>query len=101
MTWSILCYSIVTGCCYFAKEPWQLGAFRFVAALGMGGEWALGVALVMEIWPETRRPLMAGLIGAAANLGYPLIAILALRFHTTRRSGRWVMIVGAPPAALS
>jgi MFS family permease len=101
MTWSILCYSLFTGLCYFAKEPWQLGALRFVASLGMGGEWALGVALVMEIWPETRRPLMAGLIGAAANLGYALIAILALRFHITQQSWRWVMIVGATPAALS
>jgi len=101
MTWSILCYSLFTGFCYFVREPWQLGAFRFVAALGMGGEWALGVALVMEVWPETKRPLMAGLIGAAANLGYALIAILALRFHITQQSWRWVMIVGATPAALS
>jgi MFS family permease len=65
MTWSILCYSGFTGLCYFASEPWHLGALRLLAALGMGGEWALGVALVMETWPEARRPLMAGLIGAA------------------------------------
>src|SRR5258707_13164402 len=32
MTWSILCYSVFTGLCYFAAQPWQLGAFRFVAA---------------------------------------------------------------------
>ena len=69
MTWSILCYSIFTGFGYFATEPWHLGMFRFIAALGMGGEWALGVALVMECWPEKLRPLMAGLIGAAANFG--------------------------------
>src|SRR5437867_7916406 len=52
---SILCYSLFTGMCYFAAQPWQLGLFRFIAALGMGGEWALGVALVMEIWPESKR----------------------------------------------
>ena len=46
MTMSILCYSLFTGCCYFATQPWHLGMFRFIAALGMGGEWALGVALV-------------------------------------------------------
>jgi MFS transporter, SHS family, sialic acid transporter len=39
MTASILCYSIFTGLCYFATEAWHIGAFRFVAALGMGGEW--------------------------------------------------------------
>ena len=74
MTWSILCYSLFTGLCYFAAQPWQLGACRFVAALGMGGEWGLGVALVMEVWPENKRPLMAGLIGAAANLPGGVVA---------------------------
>jgi MFS family permease len=101
MTLSILCYSIFTGLCYFAAQPWHLGALRFIAALGMGGEWSLGVALVMEIWSEDKRPLMAGLIGAAANLGYAVIAIIALLFPVTRDSWRWVMLVGAAPAFLT
>jgi SHS family sialic acid transporter-like MFS transporter len=101
MTASILCYSVFTGFCYFAAQPWHLAAFRFVAALGMGGEWALGVALVMESWPESRRPLLAGLIGAAANVGYCLIAVLAIAFPITQTSWRWVMMVGAAPAALT
>src|SRR2546421_10410504 len=73
MTLSILVYSIFTGLCFFAGAPWHLGLLRFIAAFGMGGEWSLGVALVMEIWPGEKRPLMAGVIGAAANLGYALI----------------------------
>ncbi len=101
MTWSILCYSIFTGFGYFATEPWHLGTFRFIAALGMGGEWALGVALVMECWPEKLRPLMAGLIGAAANFGYALIAGIAILFPITPDSWRWVMMVGAAPALLT
>src|SRR5262249_20130853 len=101
MTWSILCYSVFTALCYFAAQPWQLGVFRFVAALGMGGEWALGVALIMEVWPEEKRPLMAGLIGAAANLGYAVIAIIAICFPITQNSWRWVMVVGAAPALLT
>lgn len=101
MTWSILCYSLFTGLCYFATQPWHLGALRFIAALGMGGEWALGVALVMECWPGRYRPLMAGFIGAAANLGYTLIAVIAIRFPVTSDSWRWVMMVGAAPALLT
>jgi MFS family permease len=101
MAWSILCYSLFTGLCYFATQPWHLGALRFVAALGMGGEWALGVALVMESWPARLRPLMAGCIGAAANLGYALIALIAIRFPITTESWRWVMMVGAAPALLT
>ena len=52
MSIAILFYSLFTGLAYFAETPWQLGLLRFVAALGMGGEWSLGVALVMEVWPE-------------------------------------------------
>jgi MFS family permease len=78
MVWSVLVYSVFSGLCGFAQTPWQLGGLRFLAALGMGGEWALGVALVMEIWPARARPLMAGLIGAASNVGFLLIAVMGL-----------------------
>lgn len=101
MILSILAYSLFTGCGYFARAPWQLGAFRFLAAVGMGGEWSLGVALVMECWPERRRPLLAGAIGAAANLGFGLLGALGTLFEVTRGSWRWVMLAGAVPALLT
>src|SRR5204862_3523590 len=101
MAWSILAYSIFTGLCYFAGEPWHLGVLRFVAAFGMGGEWSLGVALVMESWPREKRPILAGVIGAAANVGFVLIAVLGKYFKVTQTSWRWVMLAGAAPALLT
>lgn len=101
MALSILTYSLFTGLAYFAREPWHLAGFRFIAALGMGGEWSLGVALVMEVWPRERRPAMAGIIGAASNVGFALIALLAIFFPVTATSWRWVMLVGAAPALLT
>ena len=44
---------------------------------------------------------MAGLIGAAANVGYCLIAGIGIAVHITSDSWRWVMMVGAAPAALT
>src|SRR5258705_7641737 len=41
MTLSILTYSVFTGFCFFAQQPWHLGGLRFVAAFGMGGAWSL------------------------------------------------------------
>ncbi len=90
----------------------------------MGGEWSLGVALVMEIWPNRSRGLLAGLIGAAANFGYMLIGILSLaltsvlqRLHggllsiglpetwvttlTAHNGWRILMLLGATPALLT
>jgi MFS transporter, SHS family, sialic acid transporter len=78
MTLSVFTYAIFTGLCGMAAEAWQVGLLRFIAALGMGGEWSLGVALVMEVWPNKSRAFMAGLIGAAANVGYVLVGFVGL-----------------------
>lgn len=78
MTLSVLVYALFTGLCGISATAWQLGAMRFIAALGMGGEWSLGVALVMEVWPNKSRVFMAGLIGAAAPVGYMLVGFLGL-----------------------
>ncbi len=78
MSLSILTYAIFTGLCGFATEAWHIAALRFVASLGMGGEWSLGVALVNEIWPRKSRALVAGLIGAAANMGFLIVGVLSI-----------------------
>lgn len=101
MALSIAVYSGFTGAVYFATAPWQLGALRFLAALGMGGEWALGVALVMECWPEKFRPILAGVIGAAANFGFLSISLLGVFFTVDEESWRWMMLAGAAPGVLA
>jgi len=101
MALSILTYSVFTGLCYFAANAWQLAGFRFTAALGMGGEWSLGVALVMETWPSHARPWLAGVIGAVANFGFLLIAVITLVLPVGPHSWRWVMLIGAAPALLT
>jgi SHS family sialic acid transporter-like MFS transporter len=78
MTLSVFTYAFFTGLCGFSQEAWHMAALRFVAALGMGGEWSLGVALVMEVWPNRSRAFMAGLIGAAANVGYLLVGVVSM-----------------------
>lgn len=78
MTLSVLTYAVFTSLCGFSQTPVQLGAMRFIASLGMGGEWSLGVALVMEVWPNRSRAFMAGLIGAAANVGYLLVGLVGV-----------------------
>ncbi len=78
MSLSIFTYAIFTGLCGIARQAEEIAAYRFIASLGMGGEWSLGVALVNEVWPGKSRMLVAGLIGAAANVGYLLAGFLSL-----------------------
>jgi len=124
MMLSVLAYALFTGLCGLAQTAEQIMALRFFAALGMGGEWSLGVALVTEIWPDRSRAFLAGLIGAAANVGFLLIAVFGLGLGAMLeeiRSGllaiglsddwvssllhnkgwRLLMILGALPAVLS
>jgi MFS family permease len=100
MIFSVLTYSLFTGAAYAAQEPWHLMALRFVASMGMGGQWSLGVALVVECWPGIARPMLAGLIGAAANVGFLMISTLAYIFPVQPDSWRWIMLAGASPAVL-
>jgi SHS family sialic acid transporter-like MFS transporter len=97
MMLSVLTYAVVSGLCGFATEAWQIGALRFVASLGMGGEWSLGVALINEVWPDRSRAFLAGLIGAAANVGYLLIAVVGRGLESVRTDlGDWLIRVGLP-----
>src|SRR5438067_8989824 len=97
MALSVLTYAIFSGLCGLAAAAWQVAALRFVAALGMGGEWALGVALVMEIWPDRSRAFLAGLIGAAANFGYMLVAVIGLGLGAMLPSiEQWLLAAGVP-----
>jgi SHS family sialic acid transporter-like MFS transporter len=78
MSLSVITYAVFTGLCGVATTPLQIAILRFIASLGMGGEWALGVSLVMEVWPNKSRALMAGLIGAAANVGYLMVGVIGI-----------------------
>jgi SHS family sialic acid transporter-like MFS transporter len=101
MSTSILVYSAFTGLLYFAAAPWHVAALRFIAAIGMGGEWALGVALVMEVWDAKHRPLLAGLIGAASNVGFVIVGVVGAAFKVNENNWRWVALIGALPAVLT
>src|SRR5262245_29668121 len=113
MMLSVLTYAVFSGVCGLATSAAQIAVLRFISALGMGGEWSLGVALVMEIWPDRSRVFLAGLIGAAANVGYLLVGGLALGVGqilaalpsrlTSMGLSEWrlLLLIGAAPAFLT
>src|SRR5258706_695698 len=66
---TILTYASFTGLSFFAQTWWQLLIFRFLAALGIGGEWAVGASLISETWPRRWRPWMAAVLQTGVNIG--------------------------------
>ena len=69
LTLTILTYACFTGLSFFAQEWWHLLIFRFLAALGIGGEWAVGASLLSETWPKKWRPWIAATLQSAVNCG--------------------------------
>ena len=52
---TILMYSVFTGLAFFSHTWWEFTIYRFITALGIGGEWGAGTALLAETWPERSR----------------------------------------------
>src|SRR6516165_6980689 len=78
LVWTILIYAIFTGLAALSRTWWELAVFRFITALGIGGEWAAGAALVAEVWPESVRAKAAGLLQSAWAAGFLLAAVISL-----------------------
>ncbi|MBM3880585.1 MAG: MFS transporter [Verrucomicrobia bacterium] len=103
---TILTYALFTGLAFVAQTWWQLLVFRFLAALGIGGEWAVGSSLLSETWPRRWRPWIAAVLQTGVNIGV-LGACLAVYLLATlcgylevQYQPRWVFLVGVLPALL-
>ena len=73
---TVLTYALCTGLCALSQTWWQLMIFRFIAAIGIGGEWAVGSSLLAETWPKAWRPWIAAVLQSGVNLGILFAAAL-------------------------
>jgi MFS family permease len=73
---TILVYALFTGAAAFAQNVWQLGAFRLLSGIGVGGEWAMAGTYVAEAWPEDRRKMGAGYLQTGYYFGFFFAAAL-------------------------
>jgi MFS family permease len=98
---TILTYALFTGLSFFAQTWWHLLIYRFLAALGIGGEWAVGASLLSETWPSRWRHWIAAVLQSGVNLGV-LLATLAGYLILTLAAWphRTVFLVGILPALI-
>jgi len=69
MVWTILAYSACTGLSAISKSVYDFAFYRFLTGMGVGGEFAVGVALVAETMPDRARPFALGLLQALSTVG--------------------------------
>ncbi len=94
---TIIIYAVFTGAAALSETWWHLAIYRFLTALGIGGEWAAGAAIVAETWPEEKRAKAAGILQSAWAVGF----FLAATFNLTLKEAygwRGLFLVGILPA---
>lgn len=69
LTYTILLYSLFTCLSAFASKWWEMAGYRFLVALGVGGEWAVASALVAEVFPQRARAWSQSIFHASSVLG--------------------------------
>ena len=99
LIFTILIYAVFTGLAALSADWRHLAMYRFLTALGIGGEWAAGAALVAEVWPEEKRTKAAGILQSAWAAGFFIAAFVNLLL---RGSGwRPIFVVGVAPAVVA
>lgn len=104
---TMLLYALGTAACAAAPNIWTLIAFRVVASLGIGGEWAAGAAMVAEVVPEHRRVEAGALLYTSAPFGLFLATFANFQIAgvffkgSPETSWRFVFLCGLIPAAVA
>ena len=107
MIMTILCYSIFTGLSVLSTGVWDFNLYRFLCGLGVGGQFAVGVALVAEVVPERARPHALGMVQAFSAVGNMMAALAGIVLGQLETSGtivgawRYMFLAGALPAPLA
>lgn len=104
---TMLLYAFGTAACAFAQNMEMLIAFRIIASLGIGGEWAAGAAMVAEAVPEDKRVEAGALLYTAAPMGLFLATYVNMEVagnwfkDVPEQSWRYVFLFGLLPAVVA
>ncbi|WP_042354181.1 MFS transporter [Bacillus rubiinfantis] len=99
-TWTILIFSVFTGLCAISPNLETLAIFRFLAGLGLGGEFGIGMTLVSEAWPKKYRSRATAVVATGFQFGI-VLATLAVLFISPRFGWQGVFVAGVIPAILA
>ncbi|WP_025784055.1 MFS transporter [Sporosarcina sp. D27] len=76
-TYSILLFALGTALTGLATNIEQIYIYRFIAGLGAGGEYGIGMALVAEAWPKNKQGRASSYVSVGAQYGVILAALLS------------------------
>jgi MFS family permease len=107
MIFTVLLYSTFTGLSALSQWFGDFAFFRFLTGLGVGGQFAVGVALVAEVMSDRARPFALGWLQAFSAVGNMIAALCGIalgqleQFGAIQNSWRLMFLVGLAPALLA
>lgn len=75
--WTIVIFSLATGLIYFTQNIYYLYLMRFIAGIGVGGEYGVAIAIMAGIVPIGKMGRISSLNGIAGQVGSITSALLA------------------------
>ncbi|MFT4012248.1 MAG: MFS transporter [Paracoccus sp. (in: a-proteobacteria)] len=100
LTWTIVLFAVFTGLCAFARGYWDLLAYRTIAGIGLGGEFGIGMALVAEAWPASKRARASSYVALGWQSGV-LAAAIATPLLLPQIGWRGMFLLGVFPAIVA
>lgn len=100
LTWSIVIFAVFTGMTAFADGFTEIAVYRFLAGIGLGGEFGIGMTLAAEAWPAKLRARATSIVGLGFQGGVLLAALISAPVI-----GLWgwrgLFLIGAVPALIA
>ena len=107
MMLTVLCYSAFTGLSALSVGVRDFAFYRFLTGLGVGGQFAVGVALVAEVMSDRARPFALGWLQSLSAGGNMIAALASIFLGMLEEAGiigsawRVMFLVGLAPAVLA
>ena len=101
MAISIACYSIFSFLSTLSPNVEIFWVLRFITCMGIGGMWPNGMALIQEAWPNTAKPILAGILGTSANVGIMLFSLWCMFKDVNTDDWHWTLQAGGLPILLA
>lgn len=93
---SFIVITLATFAQFWVQEPWQLLTLRIILGLGIGGDYAVGHAMLAEVLPQKRRGEILGSFSVIWTFGYVLATLIGIFFMQSGLEDAWRWMLIAP-----
>lgn len=97
---SILIFGLATGAIYFSYSVTSLYILRFIAGIGGGGEYGVGMTILAENFSKKKLGRTSSIVAVAGQVGAMCAAILSMNILPTY-GWRFLFLFGLVPVVLT